>query len=111
MLTPHGYAAYAVGKWHLTPHPDNNMAARKDRWPLGRGFERYYGFMGGDTDQWHPELVYDNHQVEPDKTPEEGYHLTEDLANRAIEFITDLRNVAPQKPFFICTGARHAPHH
>jgi arylsulfatase len=89
------------------------MAARKDRWPLGRGFERFYGFMGGDTDQWHPELVYDNHQVEPHKTPEEGYHLTEDLADKAIEFITDLRNVAPQKPFFLyfCTGAGHTPHH
>ena len=113
MLTPHGYSAYAVGKWHLTPHPDNNMAARKDRWPLGRGFERFYGFMGGDTDQWHPELVYDNHQVEPHKTPEEGYHLTEDLADRAIEFVTDLRNVAPTRPFFLyfCTGAGHAPHH
>jgi arylsulfatase len=113
MLTPHGYSAYAVGKWHLTPHPDNNMAARKDRWPLGRGFERFYGFMGGDTDQWHPELVYDNHQVEPYKTPEEGYHLTEDLADRAIEFVTDLRNVAPTRPFFLyfCTGAGHAPHH
>jgi len=113
MLVPNGYSAYAVGKWHLTPHPEMNMAARKDRWPLGRGFERFYGFLGGDTDQWNPELVYDNHQVEPHTTPEEGYHLTEDLADRAIEFITDLRNVAPQKPFFLyfCTGAAHAPHH
>ena len=113
MLTPHGYAAYAVGKWHLTPHFEMNMAARKDRWPLGRGFERYYGFMGGDTNQWHPDLVYDNHPIEPPRTYEEGYHLTEDLADRAIEFLTDLKNVAPEKPFFLyfCTGAAHAPHH
>ncbi|MEX0800839.1 MAG: arylsulfatase [Dehalococcoidia bacterium] len=113
MLTPLGYAAYAVGKWHLTPHPEMNMAARKDRWPLGRGFERYYGFMGGDTNHWEPELVYDNHQIEPPRTPEDGYHLTEDLAGKAMEFVTDLKNVAPDKPFFLyfCTGAGHAPHH
>lgn len=113
MLTPHGYAAYAVGKWHLTPHFEMNMAARKDRWPLGRGFERYYGFMGGDTNQWHPDLVYDNHPIEQPRTYEEGYHLTEDLADRAIEFLTDLKNVAREKPFFLyfCTGAAHAPHH
>jgi arylsulfatase A-like enzyme len=113
MLTPQGYAAYAVGKWHLTPHNEMNMAARKDRWPLGRGFERYYGFMGGDTNQWNPDLVYDNHPIDQPRTVEDGYHLTEDLADKAIEFVTDLRNVAPEKPFFLyfCTGACHAPHH
>jgi arylsulfatase len=84
-----------------------------DRWPLGRGFERFYGFLGGDTSQWHPELVYDNHQVEPPRTPEQGYHLTEDLADKAIEFIADAKQVAPHKPFYLhfCTGAGHAPHH
>jgi arylsulfatase len=113
MLTPQGYAAYAVGKWHLTPHSEMNMAARKDRWPLGRGFERFYGFMGGDTNQWNPDLVYDNHPIEQPRSVEEGYHLTEDLADKAIEFVTDLRNVTPTKPFFLyfCTGACHAPHH
>jgi arylsulfatase len=113
MLTPHGYGTYAVGKWHLTPHHEMNMAAPKDRWPLGRGFERYYGFLAGDTNQWHPDLVYDNHPIEQPKSPEDGYHLTEDLTDRAIEFLTDLRNAAPDKPFFLyfCTGAAHAPHH
>jgi arylsulfatase len=113
MLVPHGYAAYAVGKWHLTPHFEMNMAARKDRWPLGRGFERFYGFLGGDTNQWEPDLVYDNHQIAPPRTAAEGYHLTEDLADRAIEFVADLKNAAPDKPFFLyfCTGAGHAPHH
>ena len=84
-----------------------------DRWPLGRGFERFYGFLGGDTHQYYPDLVYDNHQVEPPTTPEEGYHLTEDLADQAIEFIADAKQVAPDKPFFLyfCTGAMHAPHH
>ena len=78
---------------------------------LGRGFERYYGFLGGDTNQYYPELVYDNHSVEPEKTPEEGYHLTEDLADKAISFIADSKQVAPNKPFFLyfCPGAQHAP--
>jgi arylsulfatase len=113
MLVPHGYATFAVGKWHLTPHAEMNMGAPRHRWPLGRGFERFYGFLAGDTDQWHPELVYDNHRIEQPRSHEEGYHLTEDLADRAIEFITDLRNAAPDKPFFLyfCTGAGHAPHH
>jgi arylsulfatase len=113
MLQPHGYATFAVGKWHLTPHEEMNAGARRDRWPLGRGFDRFYGFLGGDTNQWHPDLVYDNHAIEPPRTPEEGYHLTEDLVDRAIEFVTDLRNTSPTKPFFLyfCTGACHAPHH
>ena len=81
-------------------------------WPLGQGFDRFYGFLGGDTNQWEPDLTYDN-SIDPPATHEEGYHLTEDLADRAIEFITDLRNVDPNKPFFLyfCTGACHAPHH
>ena len=60
------------------------MGGPRDRWPLGRGFERFYGFLGGETDQYHPDLVHDNHQVDPPRTPEEGYHLTEDLADQAI---------------------------
>jgi arylsulfatase len=75
-------------------------------------FERYYGFLGGDTSQYYPDLVYDNRQVEPPKTPEEGYHLTEDLTDKAIQFIADSKQLAPNKPFFLyfCTGAMHAPH-
>ena len=113
MLVPHGYAAYAVGKWHLTPQIEMNMAAPRHRWPLGRGFERFYGFLGGDTDQYNPDLVADNHHTSQPRTAEEGYHLTEDLADKAIEYLTDLRNVDPAKPFFLyfCTGAGHAPHH
>ena len=113
ILLEHGYSTFAVGKWHLTPADQASAAGPYDRWPLGRGFERYYGFLGGDTHQYYPELVYDNHSVEPPKTPEEGYHLTEDLANRAISFIADAKQVAPDKPFFLyfCPGATHAPHH
>jgi arylsulfatase A-like enzyme len=113
MLLPHGYSTYMVGKYHLMPSEFESAAGPYDRWPLGRGFERFYGFLGGDTSQWHPDVVYDNHQVHPPRTPEEGYHLTEDLADKAIEFITDAKQVAPNKPFFLhfCTGATHAPHH
>ncbi len=113
MLLQHGYNTYAVGKWHLTPIDQVSPAGPYDRWPLGRGFERYYGFLGGDTHQYYPELTYDNHAVEPEKTPEEGYHLTEDLVDKAISFIADTKQVAPNKPFFMyfATGAMHAPHH
>ncbi len=113
MLLPHGYSTFMVGKWHLTPSSQETAAGPYDRWPLGRGFQRFYGFLGGDTSQWYPELVYDNHPVEPPRTPEEGYHLTEDLVDKSIEFITDLRQIDPDKPFYLhlCFGATHAPHH
>ena len=79
----------------------------------GRGFQRFYGFLGGDTSQWYPELVYDNHQVEPPRTPEQGYHLSEDLVDKSIQFIADAEQVDPAKPFYLhlCFGATHAPHH
>jgi arylsulfatase len=113
MLSQHGYNTYMIGKWHLMPSEFESAAGPYDRWPLGRGFDRFYGFLGGDTSQWYPDLVADNHLVEPPKTPEQGYHLTEDLADKAIEFIADAKQVAPHKPFFLhfCTGAMHAPHH
>ena len=112
MLTQQGYACYSLGKWHLTPDEETNMAATKERWPLGRGFERFYGFLGGHSDQFDPNLIYDNHPVDPPKTPDEGYHLTEDMVEKAREFITDLKNVDPHKPFFMyfAPGAMHAPH-
>ncbi len=113
ILLQHGYNTYAIGKYHLTPADQISAAGPYDRWPLSRGFERYYGFLGGETHQYYPELVYDNHQVEPPKTPEEGYHITEDLVDKAVAFIADSKQVAPGKPFFMyfCTGTAHAPHH
>jgi arylsulfatase len=113
MLLAHGYSTYMVGKYHLLPSEFESGAGPFDRWPLGRGFERFYGFLGGDTSQWTPDLVHDNHQAEPPRTPEQGYHLTEDLVDKAIEFIADAKQVAPHKPFYLhfCTGAMHAPHH
>ena len=113
MLLEHGYNTYMVGKWHLTPSNQETAAGPYGRWPLARGFERFYGFLGGDTSQWYPDLVYDNHQVEPPATPEEGYHLTPDLIDKSIEFIADARQIDPDKPFYLhlCFGATHAPHH
>ncbi|WP_199556073.1 arylsulfatase [Sandaracinobacteroides hominis] len=113
ILLEQGYNTYAIGKWHLTPTEQTSAAGPYSRWPLGRGFERFYGFMGGDTHQYYPELVRDNTQVEPEKTPEEGYHLTPDLMEKAKSMIADSKQVAPDKPFFMyfCTGAQHAPHH
>ena len=98
-----------IGKWHLMPSEFESAAGPYDRWPLGRGFDRFYGFLGGDTSQWYPDLVADNHQVEPPKTPEQGYHLTEDLADKAIGFIADAKQVAPTSRSCILHRRRPRP--
>ena len=99
VLMEHGYNTYAIGKWHLTPGDECNHAAYKGRWPLGRGFERFYGWLGGETNSWYPDLVYDNHQVDPPGRPEDGYHFADDMADKAIEFIRDAKVIDPDKPF------------
>jgi arylsulfatase A-like enzyme len=108
-----GWNTYMVGKWHLCPTVEMNLAASRRNWPSGRGFERWYGFLGAETNQWYPDLVYDNHPVDQPTSPEEGYHLTDDLTDKALEFIKDAKAVAPDKPFFLyyAPGAAHAPHH
>ncbi len=113
MLKERGYNTYCVGKWHLAPEETMTAAGPYDRWPLGRGFERYYGFLGGDTHQYYPELVRDNSQTEPETTPEQGYHLTVDLVEKAKAMIADAKQVAPSKPFcmYFAPGAMHSPHH
>ena len=102
-----------VGKWHLCPTVEMNLASTRRNWPSGRGFERWYGFLGAETNQWFPDLVYDNHPVDPPKTPEEGYHFSVDITDKALEFIRDAKAIAPDKPFFLyyAPGAAHAPHH
>ena len=112
MLTPEGWAAYAVGKWHLTPRDLHHLGADRSTWPLGRGFERFYGFFDGETHQFSPALVHDNHQVRAPGDHASGYHLTEDMSDHAIEWITDLRNADPDKPFvlYYAPGACHSPH-
>jgi len=113
MLLQKGYNTYALGKWHLTPSDQMSVAGPYDRWPLGRGFERFYGFLAADTNQYYPDLTYDNHSIEPPKTPEEGYHFMADITDKTISFIADGKQVAPNKPFFLyfCPGGMHAPHH
>jgi arylsulfatase A-like enzyme len=108
-----GWNTYMVGKWHLCPTDEMNLAATRRNWPTGRGFERWYGFLGAETNQWYPELVYDNHPVDPPATPEEDYHFTDDITDKALEFIKDAKAIAPGKPFFLyyAPGACHAPHH
>src|SRR3546814_4349632 len=85
----------AVGKWHLTPRGERSPAGPFDRWPLGLGFERFYGFLQGDTNHWAPNLVADNHYIDPPRSPEDGYHLSEDLADRAIAMLAEQRYGAP----------------
>ncbi len=113
VLGEHGWNTYMTGKWHLTAEDEMNMASRKAQWPVGRGFERFYGFLGAETNEWYPDLVYDNHPVGQPALPSQGYHLTTDLTDKALEFIRDAKAVAPDKPFFLyyCPGACHAPHH
>ena len=112
LLRDAGYSTLAVGKWHLTPRFERNQAGPFEHWPLGLGFERYYGFLGALTDQWTPHLVCDNRFVEPLLAPQEGYHLTEDLASQAIRLVQDQQQAAPDKPFFLyfATAAPHSPH-
>jgi arylsulfatase len=112
ILVEQGYATCAVGKWHLAPEDECHLAAPRHNWPLGRGFERFYGFLQGETHQFVPALVADNNQVRPPATPEDGYHLTEDLVDTAIEYVADLRAIDTEKPFFLyfCPGACHSPH-
>ncbi|MFG2307201.1 sulfatase-like hydrolase/transferase [Streptomyces sp. NPDC048566] len=113
VLGERGYNTYCVGKWHLTPGEETNLAAYKGRWPLGRGFERFYGFLGGESSCWYPDLVHDNHPVDPPATPDEGYHIAKDFSDKAIGFIRDAKVVDPGKPFFmyLSLDAAHAPHH
>ncbi len=113
ILRDHGYSTMAVGKWHLAPGGERTAAGPFDRWPLGLGFERYYGFLRGDANHWAPELIRDNSYVDPPATPEEGYHLTEDMADEAIRMVVNQQESAPGKPFFLyfAPGALHAPHH
>jgi len=112
ILRANGYASYAVGKWHLTPEDETSMAAPRATWPTGRGFDRWYGFHGGETHQFVPALYHDNHSVQPPQEPGDDYHLSADLVNQAITFLGDLRAVEADQPFFLyfATGACHSPH-
>lgn len=112
MLRPHGYRNYMLGKWHVTPLTETGPSGPFDGWPLGRGFDRFYGFMDAETDQYSPELVRDNTPITPPGTFETGYHLTEDLVDQSIRYLADHMADAPQTPWllWLAPGACHAPH-
>ena len=111
MLVDQGYNTMAIGKWHMTPIDQTTPAGPYDQWPLGRGFERFYGFHEALTDQFTPELFYDNHVVDQPMSEEDGYHLTSDLVDHAVEFVRDQTSITPEKPFFLyfALGATHTP--
>jgi arylsulfatase len=112
MLKPHAYRNYMVGKWHVTPLTESGATGPFDGWPLGRGFDRFYGFLDAETDQFAPELVSDNTHIDPPGTYADGYHLTADLVDQAIRFIGDHVADRPDLPWltWLALGACHAPH-
>lgn len=113
VLRDAGWSTFWVGKNHNVPVDAFDMGSSKKAWPLGLGYDRFYGFLGGETNQWYPELIEDNHFVEQPSQPEDGYHLSKDLADKAITFIRDSKQSQPDKPWYLwyCPGANHAPHH
>ena len=112
LLSDRGWNTYMVGKWHLCAEDEMNLASTKKQWPLGRGFERFYGFLGAETNQWYPDLMHDNHPVDQPSLPEDGYHFSTDITDKALEFVRDAKAIAPDKPYFLyySFGAAHAPH-
>jgi arylsulfatase A-like enzyme len=112
MLRPHGYRNYIVGKWHVTPLTESGPTGPFDGWPLGRGFDHFYGFLDAETDQYSPELVVDNTHIEPPGSFESGYHLTADLVDQSIRYIADHTANLADFPWLVwlAFGACHAPH-
>jgi arylsulfatase A-like enzyme len=108
-----GWNTYWVGKNHNVPSEEVHAGAPKRNWPLAQGFDRFYGFLGGETNQWFPTLVEDNKMIDQPYGPEDGYHLSRDLADQALTMLRDTRQSAPSRPWFMwfCPGANHAPHH
>lgn len=113
LLKGNGYNTAWFGKNHNTPDWESSVAGPFDRWPTGLGFDYFYGFIGGETNQYYPVLFENTVAVEPSKLPEEGYHFMTDMTDKAINWMRYSKSVAPQKPVFIyfAPGAAHAPHH
>lgn len=113
LLQNSGYSTFWVGKNHNVPEVDVASGGYRGSWPCQMGFDRFYGFLGGETNNWYPDLVSDNHFIEAPYTPEEGYHLSKDLTFQAIKMLRDQNSSNPNKPWYMwfCPGANHAPHH
>ncbi len=112
-LSGNGYSTAAFGKWHQTPPVEISAAGPFNRWPTGEGFDRFYGFMGAEMNHWYPQLFDGTTPVEPTRRPEDGYHLSEDLVNHAIDWIAMQQTLTSDRPFFayVAFGATHAPFH
>src|SRR5436190_5011193 len=112
-LKLNGFSTGYFGKCHEVPVWQTNPMGPFDHWPTGSGFEHFYGFLGGETNQYYPALYEGTTPVEPPKTPAEGYHLTDDITDRAIDWMRQQKSLMPDKPFFMyyAPGATHAPHH
>jgi arylsulfatase A-like enzyme len=112
-LQLNGYSTAQFGKCHEVPVWQTSPMGPFDAWPTGSGFEYFYGFIGGETNQYYPAVYEGTTPVEPEKTPEEGYHFTEDMTDKAIEWARQQKSLMPDKPFFMyfAPGATHAPHH
>jgi arylsulfatase A-like enzyme len=113
VLRDAGWSTFWVGKNHNVPVDSISSGSSRKEWPLGQGFDRFYGFVGGETNQWYPDLAVDNHYIDQPYQPEEGYHLSKDLADQAMKMIRDSKQSEPDKPWYLwfCPGANHAPHH
>jgi len=113
VLQDNGYSTFWVGKNHNVPEEDVASGGSRSEWPLQKGFDRFYGFLGGETNQWYPDLVEDNRFIEQPFGPEDGYHLSKDLADQALKMLGDQKATNPSKPWYLwfCPGANHAPHH
>ena len=113
VLKDYGYSTAAWGKWHNTPAEETTAAGPFENWPTGLGFEYFYGFLAGEASQYEPNLVRNTTVVLPPKSPEEGYHLSEDLADDAIGWLQTHKAIQADKPFFMywASGAIHGPHH
>ncbi len=113
VLREAGWSTFWIGKNHNVPIDAWTAGGNKTAWPLGKGYDRFYGFIGGETNNWYPDLAEDNHYIDQPYQPEDGYHLSKDLADKAIGFIRDTKQSEPDKPWYLwfCPGANHAPHH
>jgi arylsulfatase len=113
ILKLNGYSTAQFGKCHEVPVWETSPMGPFHQWPTGSGFEYFYGFIGGETNQWYPAIYEGTIPIEPEKTPDEGYHFTEDMTNKAIKWVRQQKALMPEKPFFMyfAPGATHAPHH
>lgn len=113
ILQDNGYSTFWLGKNHNVPEEDVSSGGSRSQWPLAMGFDRFYGFLGGETNNWYPDLVEDNHFIEQPYSPEDGYHLSKDLTDQALNILRNQQSSNPSKPWYMwfCPGANHAPHH